>query len=101
MGSFARSPLVASPRHTNLSGALGIFSLHRIPRARYNASMPTTQLRYRPRVVSSSEPMVNLNARIPKDLWRRLRLRCLTDGRLLRAVITEALEDHLVATRKR
>ena len=41
------------------------------------------------------EPLVNLNARVPKHLWRRVRLRCLEDGRLLRAFITDALREHL------
>lgn len=39
--------------------------------------------------------LVNLNARIPKHLWRRVRLRCLREGRLLRTFITEALGEHL------
>lgn len=42
-----------------------------------------------------SEPLVNLNARVPKHLWRRVRLQCLRDGRLLRSFITEALQDYL------
>lgn|GEM_PF-1255706 len=44
---------------------------------------------------SSAEPLVNLNARVPKQLWRRVRLKCLEEGRLLRTFITEALEEHL------
>ena len=43
----------------------------------------------------SAEPLVNLNARVPKHLWRRVRLKCLEEGRLLRTFITEALEEHL------
>ena len=49
----------------------------------------------------SSEPLVNLNARVPKHLWRRVRLRCLEEGRLLRAFITEALREHLREQKKR
>lgn len=41
------------------------------------------------------ELLVNLNARIPKHLWRRVRLRCLREGQLLRSFITEALGEHL------
>jgi len=41
------------------------------------------------------EPLVNLNARVPKELWRRVRLQCLREGRLLRSFITEALREHL------
>jgi hypothetical protein len=42
-----------------------------------------------------SEPLVNLNARIPKNLWRRVRLQCLREERLLRSFITEALQEYL------
>jgi hypothetical protein len=49
----------------------------------------------------SSEPLVNLNARVPKHLWRRVRLRCLEEGRLLRAFITEALREHLKSQTRR
>jgi len=50
---------------------------------------------------SDTEPLVNLNARVPKHLWRRVRLRCLEEGRLLRAFITEALREHLRDRRRR
>jgi hypothetical protein len=50
---------------------------------------------------TSPEPLVNLNARVPKHLWRRVRLRCLEEGRLLRAFITEALREHLKAQSRR
>lgn len=43
----------------------------------------------------NTEPLVNLNARIPKKLWRRVRLQCLQEERLLRSFITEALREHL------
>ena len=39
--------------------------------------------------------LVNLNARVPKHLWRRVRLQCLREERLLRAFITEALREYL------
>jgi hypothetical protein len=42
-----------------------------------------------------AEPLVNLNARVPKHLWRRVRLQCLREERLLRSFITEALEEYL------
>ena len=41
------------------------------------------------------DPLVNLNARIPKRLWRRVRLQCVRDERLLRGFVTEALLDYL------
>ncbi len=44
---------------------------------------------------SGAEPLVNLNARIPKRLWERVRRKCHEEGRLLRVYITEALEEHL------
>jgi predicted HicB family RNase H-like nuclease len=46
---------------------------------------------------ASSEPLVNLNARVPKHLWRRVRLQCLREGRLLRTFVTEALQQYLRA----
>jgi hypothetical protein len=42
-----------------------------------------------------SEPLVNLNARVPRHLWRRVRVQCLREGRLLRAFITDALREYL------
>ena len=45
----------------------------------------------------SGEPLVNLNARVPKQLWRRVRLQCLREERLLRTFITEALHEYLRA----
>lgn len=48
---------------------------------------------------SREESLVNLNARIPKHLWRRVRLQCLREERLLRAFVTEALEEYLRSRR--
>lgn len=45
--------------------------------------------------VDSSETLVNLNARVPKQLWRRVRLQCLREERLLRNFITDALREYL------
>jgi hypothetical protein len=45
--------------------------------------------------------LVNLNARVPRDVWRRVRLHCLRKGCLLRAFITEALEERLRRERRR
>ena len=50
---------------------------------------------------TTSESLVNLNARVPRHLWRRVRLRCLEEGRLLRSFITEALQEHLRGRRRR
>jgi len=47
------------------------------------------------------ELLVNLNARVPKALWRRVRLQCLREDRLLRAFITEALREYLVRRTRR
>jgi hypothetical protein len=41
------------------------------------------------------ETLVNLNARVPKQLWRRVRLQCLREERLLRNFITDALREYL------
>jgi hypothetical protein len=48
------------------------------------------------------ETLVNLNARVPKHLWRRVRLQCLREERLLRSFITDALREYLrVRSRRR
>ena len=47
------------------------------------------------------EMLVNLNARVPRNLWRRVRLQCTREGRLLRTFITEALEERLKHERRR
>ena len=39
--------------------------------------------------------LVNLNARVPRELWKRVRVVCTRDGRLLRGFITEALAERL------
>ena len=44
---------------------------------------------------TEEQPLVNLNARVPKHLWRRVRLQSLREGRLLRVYVTEALQEHL------
>jgi len=41
------------------------------------------------------DTLVNLNARVPKHLWRRVRLQCLREERLLRSFITDALREYL------
>ena len=48
-----------------------------------------------------SDVLVNLNARVPKHLWRRVRLQCLREERLLRGFITEALREYLGAQTRR
>jgi hypothetical protein len=45
--------------------------------------------------------LVNLNARVPKHLWRRVRLQCLREERLLRAFITDALREYLAVQSRR
>ena len=47
------------------------------------------------RGAGDNEALVNLNARVPKHLWRRVRLQCLRDERLLRGFITDALREYL------
>ena len=49
----------------------------------------------------SDEILVNLNARVPRNLWRRVRLQCTREGRLLRNFITDALEERLRLERRR
>jgi hypothetical protein len=45
--------------------------------------------------------LVNLNARVPKKLWRTVRVHCLEEGQLLRVFITDALAEHLARRTKR
>jgi len=45
----------------------------------------------------AQEELVNLNARVPRPLWRRVRVQCLREDRLLRTFITEALREYLEA----
>ena len=52
-------------------------------------------------VDSLDDLLVNLNARVPRTLWRRVRVQCTRDGRLLRAFITEALEERLRTEHRR
>jgi hypothetical protein len=44
---------------------------------------------------NDADLLVNLNARVPKHLWRRVRLQCLREERLLRSFITDALREYL------
>jgi len=50
---------------------------------------------------AADEILVNLNARVPRNLWRRVRLQCTREGRLLRTFITEALEERLRGEKRR
>ena len=50
---------------------------------------------------AQAETLVNLNARVPRDLWRRVRVQCLREGRLLRTFITEALREYLSTKSRR
>ena len=49
----------------------------------------------------ADEILVNLNARVPRNLWRRVRLQCMREGQLLRTFITQALEERLRAEKRR
>jgi hypothetical protein len=49
----------------------------------------------RDRASRETDVLVNLNARVPKHLWRRVRLQCLREERLLRSFITDALREYL------
>jgi hypothetical protein len=47
------------------------------------------------------EILVNLNARVPRDLWRRTKMHTTKKGVLLRKFITEALVEALRREKKR
>lgn len=49
----------------------------------------------------ADEQLVNLNARVPKKLWRTVRVHCLEEGQLLRVFITDALSEHLARRTKK
>jgi len=51
--------------------------------------------------VAADEILVNLNARVPRTLWRRVRVQCTREGKLLRAFITEALQERLRLERRK
>ena len=53
------------------------------------------------RAPAAQDELVNLNARVPRGLWRRVRLRCLLDDTLLRTFITGALREYLDAPIRR
>jgi predicted HicB family RNase H-like nuclease len=52
-------------------------------------------------MASSEEILVNLNARVPRDLWRRTKMHATKKGVLLREFITEALVEALRREKKR
>ncbi len=43
----------------------------------------------------ATEPLTALNARIPRQLWRHLRLLCVQQDRLMRDFIAEAMREYL------
>jgi len=53
------------------------------------------------RAVEPTEPLIGLNARIPRQLWRRLRLLCVQQDRLMQDFIAEALREYLRRRRPR
>ena len=55
----------------------------------------------RDRKSGAADVLVNLNARVPKHLWRRVRLQCLREERLLRGFITDALREYLATQTRR
>ncbi len=53
------------------------------------------------RAAAHEDELVNLNARVPRRLWRRVRVQCMREERLLRSFITDALREYLDAERRR
>jgi hypothetical protein len=51
--------------------------------------------------IGDSTILVNLNVRVPENLWRRLRVACAGGGRLVQTFIAEAIEDQLHLTKRR
>jgi hypothetical protein len=50
--------------------------------------------------IKDSRVLVNLNARVPEPLWRRLRMECAVDGRFIQTFIAEAIEEQLDPTKR-
>ena len=51
--------------------------------------------------MQDEQELVNLNARVARHLWRRVRVQCLREDRLLRSFITDALREYLHARGRR
>ena len=68
---------------------------------RASASAVTMMLRRQTAGTKGTEVLVNLNARVPKSLWRRVRMECAVRGRLIQTFTTEAIEEQLHPTRRR
>ena len=44
---------------------------------------------------NNDSSLVNLNARIPRDLWQKVKLSCFRDGKPLQGYIGEAVRERL------
>lgn len=49
----------------------------------------------------SDDVLVNLNARVPRGLRRRLKIHCSHADQMLRAFVTEAIDERLHPVRRR
>jgi hypothetical protein len=105
-GSRTPTPLRAEDFESSASASSATSA--RSERSRFTGRAPAGERSSRlpPRMVAKSEmrhrgerddvdTLVNLNARVPRHLWRRVRLQCLREERLLRSFITEALREYL------
>jgi hypothetical protein len=97
----------ASPERSRRR-ACGVFGAARSWWSRGNATVAGVSGQRMPRRktvpardVPAKEILVNLNARVPRELWHRIRVHCTREGRMLRDFITEALEERLRRERRR
>ena len=49
----------------------------------------------------AAEPLTGLYARIPRQLWRRLRFHCAAQERLVQDFVAEAMREHLRSRQQR
>ena len=49
----------------------------------------------------ATEPLTALNARIPRQLWQRVRVLCVQENRLLQDFVTEAIREYLRSRQQR
>jgi hypothetical protein len=57
--------------------------------------------RARTKAHAAEDELVNLNARVPRGLIRRVRARCALSDQTMRDFITSALEQHLTSKTRR
>ena len=63
--------------------------------------MPQVKREYGGSTHEAAEPLAGLNARIPRQLWRRVRFHCVAQERLVQDFVAEAMREHLRSRQRR